>query len=112
VVAWYRRDRLVWMLGPAAWVLLALAGWLHARMTGLPVLPLILTYDEWFAALLLLPSLATLGAAAREPEHGGAGVRSRLTLVRMGYVPALIVFSLDLLVRALFGLGWEPFFLE
>lgn len=112
MVAWNRRDRLMWMLGPAAWALLALAGWLHARITGLPVLPLILTYDEWFAALLLLPSLATLGATMREPEHGGAGARSRLTLLRKGHVPALTVFALDLLVRALFGLGWEPFFLE
>lgn len=110
LTAWFRSYRIVWLLSPVVWVLLALAGGLHARMTGLPALELIVTYQEWFAALLLLPILVTIGTTIRGPSRG-RDKPYRPSLVSMGYVLALTVFSLDLLVRALFGLGWEPFFL-
>lgn len=111
MAAWFRSYRTVWLLSPVAVVVLAVAGWIHARVALLPELPLILTYWEWCAALLLLPSLATLGIAIRGPRRGGHDRPSRPALVSMGYVLAMAVLSVDLLVRALFGLGWEPFFL-
>lgn len=98
------------MLGPVVWLLLALAGWIHARLAGLPVLETIVTYDEWFAALLLLPLLGTIGTSVRGPSRG-RDRPDRPALVSMGFVLALIIFALDLIVRALFGLGWEPFLL-
>lgn len=109
VAAWFRSYRFVWLLGPVVWLLLVLAGWVHARLTGLPALELILTWQEWFVALLLLPYLLTMGTTIRGPGRGG-DKPVRPSLVSMGYVLALTVLALDLMTRAIFGVGWAPFF--
>lgn len=107
MVAWLNRYRLALVMGPAVWVVLALAAWIHAYMGGLPTLPLILTYAEWCAAILLLPVLVTVGASVRGVQQASERP-SRLT---MGYVLALSVLAIDVVIRALSGIGWEPFFL-
>lgn len=108
LAAWFRSYRLVWMLGPVVWALLALAGLIHARLAGLPVWEVIVTWHEWFAALLWLPLLATIGTTIRGYARG-RDRSDRPPLVSMGYLLALIVFALDLAVRAILGLGWDPF---
>jgi hypothetical protein len=102
---------MAWVLALALWALLGVVAWVHAQLAGLPARQLIVTYWEWSVALLLLPFLATIGTTIPGPNRRGPDTPARPALISMGYVIALVIFSLDLLVRALFGLGWEPFFL-
>ncbi|MFZ5816896.1 MAG: hypothetical protein ACOY93_16645 [Bacillota bacterium] len=95
---WFWSRRQDWLLGLGAWALLGVGGAVHAHFAQLPALQVIVTWNEWFAALLLLPLLFT-GRMRGNP------------LARKAYAAVLVVFALDLLVRALFGLGWQPFLL-
>ncbi len=108
---WVRSYRTVLWIAPVALLMIALGGMIHARVAGLPVLETILTWAEWFAAILFLPIIATIGTQLRGPSRG-VGQPTRPALVSMGYVLALLVFGADLLVRAVLGLGWEPFLLS
>jgi|GEM_PF-2109998 len=107
---WVRNYRPVLWIAPAALVLIAVGGYTHARLSGLPVLETILTWDEWFAAILFLPLVATIGTRLRGPSRG-YDRPVRPALVSMGYVLGLLVFGADLLIRAMLGLGWDPFLL-
>lgn len=138
VIAWFRSHRHALAGGLVLWVLLALGAWAQASAAQSPILPAIMTWNEWAVAVMLLPGLATAGARgldavsrggrARATMKGviaGAGVSSverhvaeetqRITdvgrpgLVRMLSTMAWVIFAVDLLLRAVFRLGWEPF---
>lgn len=138
MLSWYRNYRLYWLAGAVLWLIVAAGTWPYAQTRGLPYLKTMVTWDEWVVAVLLLPwlthfLLVGLGKATRgsrvnaamqnivvggslqalndqvaaefAPESNASPVGwvSRLTAV------AVAVFALDLLVRAVFGLGWQPF---
>lgn len=80
-------------VGLGCWGLCSVAAVVYASQSGATRLPIVVTWNEWLVALLLIPALVSGGSVA---------VWLRWT--------AAIVFGLDLLVRALFRLGWQPFF--
>lgn len=92
------------LLGALAFLILAACGGLHARLSGQPAPQLIATWCEWFAALVFLPYVFTLGA------FGRWGQERAIAPVILGWRVALVVFALDLLLRALLGLGLTPFY--
>lgn len=85
-------------------VLVTLAS-VHGALTGLSVPQLITAWAEWFSALVLFPYAFSFGALGRWGEERGH------RLVTLGWQVALEVFALDLLMRAVLGLGWEPYFI-
>lgn len=98
--------------GVILWVLLALTGWVLAGLQGQPVLPLMLTLQEWVAAVLLLPAFLLAIVAIFQVRDVKAVWAQRMIrgihlLSRMGAT----VFVLDILTRILFGLGFKPFYL-
>lgn len=97
---WFGQHRLILLLGLAAWVLLSGAGLVHAQLVGLDPLQAITVWNEWFVALLIVPYFFGLAVHGRHP------------LLRQGYLVVLLVFALDLGLRAAFGLGWEPFLVQ
>lgn len=134
----FRRHRSVLIGGLLLWALLAVGAVVQASAVKSPILPAIVTWSEWAVAVMLLPGLATAGArgldavsrggrarATMEGVIAGAGVSSvdrhvaeeaqRIKSVgRPGWVRTLstmawVVFGVDLLLRAVFRLGWEPF---
>ncbi|MDB4896111.1 MAG: hypothetical protein JWN15_2373 [Firmicutes bacterium] len=96
--------------GVGLWIALAAGGGIWAAAAGRPVLPLIVTLDEWVAALFFLaPLLAFMLSLGRsESPQAAAQVRFISVAVRLGWA-ASAVFVLDLITRAIFGLGWKPF---
>lgn len=138
VVAGFKHHRTALMGGLVLWVLLAVGAWVQVSAAQSPILPAIVTWNEWAVAVMLLPGLATAGArgfdavsrggrarATMEGVIAGAGVSSvdrhaaeeaqRIKAVgRPGWVRTLstmawVIFAVDLLLRAVYGLGWEPF---
>lgn len=122
ILQWYARNKWYLALGLVAWVVLGIAGFVHANLANLPVLPAIVTWYEWAVALMIFPKLVlwlfgimNLGAdviragGAEGPLH-----RRRKPWVekveRSLVMMALVVYVLDLGTRGLFGLGWDPFF--
>ncbi|MBP2016950.1 hypothetical protein J2Z79_000324 [Symbiobacterium terraclitae] len=98
--AW--RGSLLW--GALAFLALAACGGLHAWLSGEPAPPVIATWCEWFAALALLPYVFTMGA------FGRWGQARAVAPVIHGWRAALVVFALDLLLRAALGLGLTPYY--
>jgi hypothetical protein len=90
------------MPGVGLWIALAAGGGIWAAAAGRPVLPLIVTLDEWVAALFFL----SLGRSER--PQATAQDRFISVAVRLRWA-ASTVFVLDLITRAIFGLGWKPF---
>jgi len=84
-------------VGLGCWVLCSGAAAFYAARFSLDLLPTIVTWNEWLIAIILIPALLNVGAPR---------VRARLVWVRW---IAATVFAMDLLVRAFFGLGWQPF---
>lgn len=97
----WRRSLLA---GLAAFAVLAACGALHAQFAGQPAPPMVVTWCEWFAALVLLPYVFTLGAFGRWGQERAHGA------VILGWRVALVVFALDLALRAALGLGLSPFY--
>lgn len=93
------------LAGFLAFAVLAGLGSLHGALAGLSVPRLITAWAEWFTALVLFPYVFSFGALGRWGAERGH------KLVTLGWVVALEVFALDLLLRALLGLGWEPYFI-
>jgi hypothetical protein len=79
-------------------------GLLHAALSGRPAPRVITAWCEWFAALVFAPYVFSFGAFGRWGSERSIG------LVVAGWRVALVVFALDLLMRALLSLGWEPYF--
>lgn len=138
IMAWLLHHRPALTGGLLLWGLLALGAWIRASGAQSPVLPAIVTWNEWAVALMLLPGLIMTGArgfdatsragrarATMEGVIAGAGIKSvdrhvheeaqrlagvgRPGMIRSLSIMAWVVFALDLLLRAVFGLGWEPF---
>ncbi len=76
------------------WVLCSVAAAVYAAQSGLARLPTVVTWNEWLVAIILIPALL------------GVGARGTL---RWAKWIAATVLGLDILVRAFFGLGWQPF---
>jgi hypothetical protein len=85
------------VVGLVCWVLCSVAAVAFASQSGAPWLPTIVTWNEWLVAIVLIPVLFSIGAT---------GPRAAMRWARW---IAATVFGLDLLVRALFRLGWQPF---
>jgi len=85
-------------VGLVCWVLCSVAAAVYAAQTESAVLPTLVTWNEWLGALVLIPALFSISAPKVRPAMG------------MARWIAATVLGLDILVRALFGLGWQPFF--
>jgi len=96
--------------GVVLWGLLAAGAALFATMKGLPVWPVIVTWDEWVAALVTLPMfvMAALGIFTPE-EFKGRRTRAVMRALYLVSPAVAVVFVLDLISRAVLGLGWQPF---
>jgi len=90
--------------GLLAFLVLCLFGVLHAALAGRRGPENATAWCEWFAALVLLPYAFSFGAFGRWGSERG------LAWVAGGWRVALVVFALDLVLRAVLGLGWEPYF--
>ncbi len=108
--AWIRRRTGEMVAGVVLWLALATAGAGSANATGLPVWETIVTWDEWAVSLLLLPQgLFWLIAIVRREDVANPFVRRLVSGARALAWSALPLFALDLLTRAVLGLGWKPF---
>lgn len=97
-------------LGAGAWVLLAAAGAAWAASAGRPLLPAVVTVDEWAVALLLLPTVVLWAfGVVQQDELVRDGARKVIGAARGIGAVAMVIFALDLMTRAVFGLGWKPF---
>lgn len=106
---WLAAHRIPLLLALPVFGLLAAGASIHARTTQQPVLLLITAWAEWFVALLLLPfPILAMGNWLAGRVLGVP--RKRLAPLSAGYALALAVFALDLIFRAAFGLGWDPYF--
>lgn len=99
------QARVTVLAGLLVFAVLAGAGSLHGALLGLSAPPLITAWAEWFSALVLFPYVFSFGALGRWASERGH------RLIARAWVVALVVFALDLLFRAVFGLGWEPYFI-
>ncbi len=135
---WFKQNRLYLLAGTLLWMIIAGASWQYARNSGKPYLPTMVTWDEWAVAVLLLPRLGTvflkalnqmtrssrMSTAVQNVMYGGrteAVVRevhedlaANANSAKAGWVSRLdavtaTTFVLDLLIRGVFGLGWQPF---
>ncbi|HYF93567.1 MAG TPA: hypothetical protein VD969_15240 [Symbiobacteriaceae bacterium] len=93
--AWLRERWLALAAGVLLWGAVALAATLYANQRDISPWHRVVTWDEWLVAIGLLVCI----------------VVPRRLAGWMGMLPwaLLVVFALDLLTRAVLGLGWVPF---
>lgn len=98
------------LLGVVAWLGLAVGAALQARSAGSALWPTVVTWDEWVVAIALVPRaiLFILGIMMTDDVQARWGRRVTGAINWLAW-SALVVFALDLAVRAVFGLGWKPF---
>jgi hypothetical protein len=110
IIHWGQQAGRALLPGAGLWVLLALGGGLYAWVQGGPVLPTIVTWDEWVAAVFFLgPFIVfTMNVVHRGTRESRGEDRFVDVSARLGRA-GLAVFLLDLIIRAAFGLGWKPF---
>ncbi|HWH69233.1 MAG TPA: hypothetical protein VNT26_07595 [Candidatus Sulfotelmatobacter sp.] len=93
--------------GLLLWVLLAAGATLYASQQGGDVWQQIVTWDEWAVALgLLVRFLIPIFRKSEVVDKRGRRVIGWLGDMTWALA---VVFALDLLARAVLGLGWEPF---
>ncbi|MDF2629771.1 MAG: hypothetical protein K0R39_3602 [Symbiobacteriaceae bacterium] len=107
LVNWLEERWPAWVAGVLAWVLLALGAAAYASAKGLDTWKLIVTWDEWVVAIGLLPRLAV--PIFRKSEMADATARRVVSWAGEFTWVLFVILVLDLVVRATFGLGWEPF---
>jgi hypothetical protein len=105
------RPYLIWLLvGVVVWAGLAAGAAAQARARGMAVWPAVVTWDEWLVAVAVIPRMILFVLGILQPDDVAARWGKRpVVWINMAAVAALVVFALDLAVRALFGLGWKPF---
>jgi hypothetical protein len=111
LVMWLRDHRKAWAVGAGLWVVIAAAAVPYALWRGRPVWPQVVTLDEWVVAIGLLmwvfrsfiPAPETVNIAERHKVVGLLWWMKELTWA-LGFV-----FVLDLLTRAVLGLGLKAF---
>jgi hypothetical protein len=96
--------------GLSAGLLIAMAGWLYASGKGLPLWETVVTWQEWVAAILLLPTvlLRIIVLNPKEDIHSKKAHRIVAVLHEVALV-ALAIFLVAVLTRATLGLGFKPF---
>lgn len=98
------------MVGAGAGLLIAIAAWLYARGQELPLWETVVTWQEWVAAILLLPTVL-LRIVVLNPKadiHSKKAHRIVAVLHDIALV-ALAIFLVAVLLRAVLGLGFKPF---
>lgn len=106
---WQARWKRI-MVGIALWGALAAAAGAFAASRGLPLWETVVTWDEWFVAIALFVYVpVALGGPTDEEMRLQPTKKKLIYAVRATGLVLLVVFLLDLLVRLVFGLGWEPF---
>ena len=117
-------------IGVAIFTGLAVAAMVVAPRRGRPPGPEVVTWCEWFVAVAILPALMLPGVARRAEirswvlrkmgsgddeewesryEYRQRQRRMLLHFCAMLWVWTGTTFALDLLLRAIAGLGWDPF---
>jgi hypothetical protein len=107
LVGWVKERWMAWAAGVLAWVLLALGASAYATSTGLDPWRLTVTWDEWVVAIGLLPRLIV--PIFRKSEMVDPVARRAVAWVGEFTWVLFVIFILDLVARAVLGLGWEPF---
>ena len=98
------------VVGVGVWGAIAAAAGAFAASRGLPLWETVVTWDEWFvAAVLAIYVPVVLGGASDEEMRLQPTKRRLVHAVRASGMVLLVVFLLDLVVRLVLGLGWDPF---
>ena len=107
---WGRQGFRTLLPGFGLWAVLAAAGGIYAGVVGRPVLPAIVTLDEWVAAVFFIAPLTVyiLRIARSGLHRQTAQDRFIGVATQVGWAGAA-VFLMALITRAIFGLGWKPF---
>lgn len=104
---WLKERWPVWAAGVLLWVLLAAGATIYATTNSLNVWEQIVTWDEWAVAIgLLIRFLVPIFRRSEVVSRRGqwfVGLMGDMTWA------LAVVFLLDLLTRAVLGLGYEPF---
>ena len=106
-IQWFRRRWIALAAGVLLWGAVAVAAILYANRLGLSPWHRVVTWDEWLVALGLLVRIAV--PIFRKSEMKDERAQRVVGWVGEFTGALLVVFALDLMTRALLGLGWEPF---
>lgn len=104
---WMRERWLAWAAGVLLWIAVAGAATAYSRSHGLNAWQQVVTWDEWLVAVGLLPRV--LIPIFQKNEMKDPAARRVVGWVGDFSWALLVVFLLDLIARAVLGLGWEPF---
>jgi hypothetical protein len=98
------------LAGAALWAVVMAAAYVYAGQTGKPVGPTAVTWVEWAVAIGWLPMVFQLvmGILGMSDVEHKTGRRVIGTFTSLSFV-CLVAFLLDLVTRAVLGLGFEPF---
>lgn len=110
VQVWVRSSVIV-ALGVLIWATVYFLAALAASRGGLPFWPTVVTWTEWVVAVGMMPKFIALAALGM---LSGRDVRNRVAQrvvnnVNTLTLALLVTFALDLVVRGVANLGWEPF---
>jgi len=108
-LVWGRRHTVDVLAGVGLWLILGAAGWSRAVRMGTSPARTVVTWDEWAAALLLLPLLGVLGGAGVNAVRHEGHARANTGRLNRAMVAGGVVLALDLVLRVVLGLGWEPY---
>lgn len=106
----WRMGALYALVGAGLWVVVFAGAYVYAGNHGLPLWPTVVTWDEWAVSVGLIPAgfAALLGIIRTDDLKNRTG-RRLVALAQRLALPLLVTFGLDLLTRAVMGLGWKPF---
>lgn len=107
LVDWVKDRWPAWAAGVLAWVLLALGAAAYATSNGLDAWKLVVTWDEWVVAVGLIPRV--LVPIFRKSEVADPTARRVVAWFGEFTWVLFVILVLDLVARAVLGLGWEPF---
>ncbi|HLN63228.1 MAG TPA: hypothetical protein VK464_16960 [Symbiobacteriaceae bacterium] len=98
------------LAGAGLWAVVFAGAYAYAGKHGLPLWPTVVTWDEWTVAVGLIPAAfaALLGISSTDDVKNRTGRHMVALAQRLGGL-LLVTYVLDLLTRAVFGLGWKPF---
>ncbi len=106
----WRVGALLALAGAGLWALVLAGAYAYATKHGLPLWPTVVTWEEWTVAVGLIPTAFTalLGIISTDDIKNRTGRQMVALAQRLGGL-LLVTYVLDLLTRAVFGLGWKPF---
>jgi hypothetical protein len=107
LVDWLKQRWSAWAAGVLAWVVLALGAAAYAGANGLHAWKLIVTWDEWVVAMGLF--IRFLVPIFRRSEMVNTSARRIVGWAGEATWALFVILVLDLVARAVLGLGWQPF---